>query len=213
MLFSATLDGAVKALVARYMHDPVFHEVESDEPTVEEMEHRFFFVHEMDKVKVAAAIAAGVDRTLMFCNTKRAADRSVARARNARASRAAAIHGDLSQAAREKALADFMAGKVPVLVATDVAARGIHVDGVDVVVHYEPTDDDKTYIHRSRSHRPRRRDRRRRDAHALEPGERDPGGPAASRPPAPDRRGVLQRPPPRRPQVLGPRRGRVPSSA
>jgi superfamily II DNA/RNA helicase len=148
MLFSATLDGAVKALVARYMHDPVFHEVVSDEPTVEEMEHRFFFVHEMDKVKVAAAIAAGVDRTLMFCNTKRAADRTVSKLQR-EGVRAAAIHGDLSQGAREKALADFMAGKVPVLVATDVAARGIHVDGVDVVIHYEPADDDKTYIHRS----------------------------------------------------------------
>ena len=148
MLFSATLDGAVKALVARYMHDPVFHEVVSDEPTVEEMEHRFFFVHEMDKVKVAAAIAAGVDRTLMFCNTKRAADRTVSKLQR-EGVRAAAIHGDLSQGAREKALADFMAGKVPVLVATDVAARGIHVDAVDVVVHYEPADDDKTYIHRS----------------------------------------------------------------
>jgi superfamily II DNA/RNA helicase len=148
MLFSATLDGAVKALVARYMHDPVFHEVVSDEPTVEEMEHRFFFVHEMDKVKVAAAIAAGVDRTLMFCNTKRAADRTVTKLQR-EGVRAAAIHGDLSQGAREKALADFMAGKVPVLVATDVAARGIHVDGVDVVIHYEPADDDKTYIHRS----------------------------------------------------------------
>jgi superfamily II DNA/RNA helicase len=126
----------------------VFHEVVSDEPTVEEMEHRFFFVHEMDKVKVAAAIAAGVDRTLMFCNTKRAADRTVSKLQR-EGVRAAAIHGDLSQGAREKALADFMAGKVPVLVATDVAARGIHVDGVDVVVHYEPADDDKTYIHRS----------------------------------------------------------------
>ena len=70
MLFSATLDGAVKQLVARYMKDPAFHEVESDEPTVEEMEHRFLHVHDMDKVKVAAAIAKGVDRVLMFCNYK-----------------------------------------------------------------------------------------------------------------------------------------------
>jgi superfamily II DNA/RNA helicase len=148
MLFSATLDGAVKQLVARYMKDPVFHEVESDEPTVEEMEHRFLFVHDMDKVKVAAAIARSADRTLMFCNYKRTADKLVRELRK-EGIQAAAIHGDLSQAAREKSLADFQAGKVPVLVATDVAARGIHVDNVEIVVHYEPTDDHKAYLHRS----------------------------------------------------------------
>jgi superfamily II DNA/RNA helicase len=148
MLFSATLDGAVKQLVNRYMRDPVFHEVVSDEPTVEEMEHRFLYVHDMDKVKVAAAIAAGAERTLMFCNTKRAADRLVRELRK-EGIRSAPIHGDLRQSAREKSLADFQAGKVPVLVATDVAARGIHVDSVDVVVHYEPTDDAKAYLHRS----------------------------------------------------------------
>jgi len=148
MLFSATLDGAVKQLVNRYMHDPVFHEVESDEPTVEEMEHRFLYVHDLDKVKVAAAIARGGKRTLMFCNTKRMADRLVRELRKEGVT-AAPIHGDLGQAARERSLADFQAGKVPVLVATDVAARGIHVDNVDVVVHYDPTDDHKAYLHRS----------------------------------------------------------------
>jgi len=148
MLFSATLDGAVKQLVNRYMHDPVFHEVESDEPTVEEMEHRFLYVHDMDKVRVAAAIARGAQRTLMFCNTKRMADRLVRELRK-EGVKAAPIHGDLGQAARERSLADFQAGKVPVLVATDVAARGIHVDNVDVVVHYDPTDDHKAYLHRS----------------------------------------------------------------
>jgi superfamily II DNA/RNA helicase len=148
MLFSATLDGAVKQLVSRYMHDPVFHEVESDEPTVEEMEHRFLYVHDLDKVKVAAAIARGADRTLMFCNTKRMADRLVRELRKEGVI-AAPIHGDLGQAVRERSLADFQAGKVPVLVATDVAARGIHVDNVDVVVHYDPTDDHKAYLHRS----------------------------------------------------------------
>ena len=148
MLFSATLDGAVKVVVNRYMHDPVFHEVESDEPTVEEMEHRFLYVHEMDKVKVLAAITHGVDRTLVFCDTKRGADRLVSKLRHEGVS-AVPIHGDLRQGAREQALADFMSGKVPVLVATDVAARGLHVEGIDVVVHYDPTDDQKTYLHRS----------------------------------------------------------------
>jgi superfamily II DNA/RNA helicase len=116
MLFSATLDGAVKQLVNRYMHDPVFHEVQSDEPTVEEMEHRFLYVHDMDKVRVAAAIARGANRTLMFCNTKRMADKLVRELRK-EGVKAAPIHGDLGQAARERSLADFTAGKVPVLVA------------------------------------------------------------------------------------------------
>ncbi len=148
MLFSATLDGAVKRLVDRYMDDPVFHEVESDEPTVDEMEHRFLYVHEMDRVKVVAAIGRGVTRTLVFCRTKRGADRLVSQLRREGVN-ADAIHGDLRQTSRERALARFAAGKVPVLVATDVAARGLHVDGIDVVVHYDPAEDSKTYLHRS----------------------------------------------------------------
>jgi superfamily II DNA/RNA helicase len=148
MLFSATLDGAVKRLVDRYMDDPIQHAVAETEPTVEEMEHRFFLVHQMDKVKVAAAIARGVDRTLVFVRTKRGADRLVTQLQR-EGVRALAIHGDLRQGARERALADFTAGKVSVLVATDVAARGIHVDGVDVVVHYDPAEDHKAYLHRS----------------------------------------------------------------
>jgi superfamily II DNA/RNA helicase len=148
MLFSATLDGAIRRLVDRYLRDPIAHEVESDEPTVDEMEHRFFFVHQLDKVKVAAAICRNAERTLVFTNTKRAADR-VAQQLSREGIRASAIHGDLRQPARERALAEFSTGKVPVLVATDVAARGLHVDGVDVVLHYDPTDDSKSYIHRS----------------------------------------------------------------
>ncbi len=148
MLFSATLDGAVKQLVKRYLRDPVFHEVASREATVEEMYHRFLYVHQMDKVKVVAAITRGSGRTLVFCRTKRGADRLVSQLRR-EGVRAGAIHGDLRQAAREQALADFSSGKLPVLVATDVAARGIHVDDIDVVVHYDPPDDDKAYLHRS----------------------------------------------------------------
>ena len=148
MLFSATLDGAVKRLVDRYMHDVTYYEVEETEPTVEQMDHLFFAVHQMDKVKVAAAIASGVDRTLIFMRTKRGADRLVMQLER-EGVKAGAIHGDLRQGAREKALADFTSGKVSVLVATDVAARGIHVDSVDVVVHYDPAEDDKAYLHRS----------------------------------------------------------------
>jgi len=148
MLFSATLDRGIDRLVARYMHDPLSHEVESSEETVEEMHHRFFLVHQMDKVKVVGAIARGVDRTLVFCRTKRGADKLVEQLMRDRV-KAGAIHGDLRQAARERALADFQDGKLPVLVATDVAARGIHVDGVDVVIHYDPPEDHKAYLHRS----------------------------------------------------------------
>ena len=112
------------------------------------MRHHFLLVHQMDKVKVVASIASGVDRTLVFCRTKRGADRLVEQLQREHV-KAGAIHGDLRQAARERALADFMSGKLPVLVATDVAARGIHVDAVDVVVHYDPPEDHKAYLHRS----------------------------------------------------------------
>ncbi len=148
MLFSATLDRGIDRLVDRYLTDPVSHEVESKEETVDLMHHHFFLVHQMDKVKVAAAISRSVDRTLIFCRTKRGADKVVEQLMRERI-KAGAIHGDLRQAARERALADFSDGKLPVLVATDVAARGIHVDGVDVVVHYDPPEDHKAYIHRS----------------------------------------------------------------
>ena len=84
----------------------------------------------------------------MFCRTKRGADRLVEQLHR-EGVKAGAIHGDLRQAARERALADFTSGKLPVLVATDVAARGIHVDAVDVVVHYDPPEDHKAYLHRS----------------------------------------------------------------
>ena len=148
LLFSATLDGVVDSLVRRYQTDPVFHEVESPQVTVDEMTHRFIQVHEMDKVKVAAAIANSTDRTLVFTATKYMADR-LARDLNKIGVEAAAIHGDLRQAHREKALNDFAEGNLHVLVATDVAARGIHVDDVEIVIHYDPPAEHKTYLHRS----------------------------------------------------------------
>jgi superfamily II DNA/RNA helicase len=148
LLFSATLDGAVDVLVKRYQRDPVHYEVESRTITVDEMVHRFLLVHEMDKPKVAAAISRGVSRTMMFSRTKRGADK-LATALNREGVDAAAIHGDLPQRVRERALDQFQQGKLPVLVATDVAARGLHIDDVDVVVHYDPPGDHKTYLHRS----------------------------------------------------------------
>ena len=148
LLFSATLDGVVNTLIQRYQSNPIMHEVEAKEITVEEMTHRFLHVHERDKVKVAAAITRPVSRTLIFSNTKAGCDRLVKKLLT-EGIRAQAIHGDLRQNIREKALARFSSGKLPVLVATDVAARGIHVDGVEVVIHYDPPSDHKTYLHRS----------------------------------------------------------------
>ena len=148
LLFSATLDGVVDSLVRRYQTDPVFHEVESPEVTVDQMTHRFIQVHQMDKVKVAASISQSVGRTIMFTSTKHMADR-LAKQLNELGVKAAAIHGDLRQNHREKALNDFGDGKLSVMVATDVAARGIHVDEVEIVIHYDPPSDHKTYLHRS----------------------------------------------------------------
>jgi superfamily II DNA/RNA helicase len=148
LLFSATLDGVVDSLVRRYQTDPVFHEVESPQITVDQMTHRFLQVHQMDKVKVAAAIADTVGRTIMFTATKHMADRLAKNLKELDV-RAAAIHGDLRQNHREKALNDFADDKLQVLVATDVAARGIHVDDVEVVIHFDPPAEHKTYLHRS----------------------------------------------------------------
>jgi superfamily II DNA/RNA helicase len=148
LLFSATLDGAVDRLVKRYLTDPVFHEVASDSQTVSLMVHHFLNVHQMDRVKVAATICKSMNKTVIFCRTKRGADRLVEQLQK-EGVRAAAIHGDLKQSQREKALADFAADKLPVLVATDVAARGIHIDGVDCVMHFDPPEDHKAYLHRS----------------------------------------------------------------
>jgi superfamily II DNA/RNA helicase len=148
LLFSATLDGVVQGLIDRYQKDPVRHEVASQTVTVDLMVHRFLKVHEMDKAKVAAAISRGAGRTLIFSRTKRGADKLV-RHLEAEGVNAGAIHGDLRQAMREKSLAKFIDGSMPVLVATDVAARGIHVDDIDVVIHYDPPEDHKTYLHRS----------------------------------------------------------------
>jgi superfamily II DNA/RNA helicase len=148
LLFSATLDGVVDTLIKRYQADPVMHEVVSEEVSVEQMQHRFLSVHEMDKAKVAAAIIRGTDRTIIFVRTKRAADRVASDLRR-EGVEAESIHGDLRQSQREKALKDFGDGKLHALVATDVAARGIHVDDIDVVIHYDPPEDHKDYVHRS----------------------------------------------------------------
>jgi superfamily II DNA/RNA helicase len=147
-LFSATLDHQVKELIDRYMTDPVNHEVQSESETVDSMEHRFLKVHYMDKAKVVTELSRHNDRVLAFTRTKAAADR-LSRDLRELGVAAAPIHGDLPQRKREQSLSRFSDGEVKVLVATNVAARGLHIDGVDVVVHFDPPDDPKTYLHRS----------------------------------------------------------------
>jgi superfamily II DNA/RNA helicase len=112
------------------------------------MQHRFLLVHQLDKIKVAAAVARSNTRTLIFTRTKRGADH-LTRDLRREGVVADAIHGDLRQALRERALKAFAEGELPVLVATDVAARGLHVDAIDVVIHYDPPEDQKSYLHRS----------------------------------------------------------------
>ncbi len=148
MLFSATLDGDVGHLVQRYMREPVEVAIDAPTDTVGTMYHLFLAVHHMDKDKVVASIAAGVSKTIVFCQTKRTCDRVEANLQDLGV-RAAAIHGDLPQAARERALKRFTDGELAVLVATDVAARGIDIDDIGAVIHYEPAGDAKDYLHRS----------------------------------------------------------------
>jgi superfamily II DNA/RNA helicase len=148
LLFSATLDRGVDRLVRDYLNDPAAHAVAPAAAPVEAMDHQVFLLRHDDKVKVAAEIAARPGRTLVFVRTKHGADR-LAKQLTTLGSPAAAIHGNLTQNARHRALAGFAAGHPRVLVATDVAARGIHVDDVDLVVHFDPPNDAKDYLHRS----------------------------------------------------------------
>lgn len=148
MLFSATLDYQVRNIVHKYMTDPVDHAVESDTVMVDTSVHRFIEAHRLDKPDVVARIASRFDRTIVFTRTKRDADHVADALRDA-GTNAAAIHGDIPQQKREKTLARFVDGKLAVLVATNVAARGLHIEGLDVVIHYEPPDDPRVYVHRS----------------------------------------------------------------
>jgi len=148
MLFSATLDGQVAQLVKRYLKTPEEISIDAPTDTVGTMRHLFLGVHHMDKDRIITALARGDRKTLVFCDTKRGCDK-VADSLNDLGSRALAIHGDLPQAARERALKRFTDNQVNILVATDVAARGIDIDDVAIVVHYVPPIDTKTYLHRS----------------------------------------------------------------
>jgi superfamily II DNA/RNA helicase len=148
MLFSATLDRGVDKLARRYLTDPAAHAVASSRAAVDTMEHRVFTVKAEEKVAVASAIAARPARSLFFVRTKHGADR-LAKQLTRSGADAVAIHGNLNQNQRERALRAFTTGHSRVLVATDVAARGIHVDDVDLVVHFDPPNDHKDYLHRS----------------------------------------------------------------
>ncbi|MBA3287833.1 MAG: DEAD/DEAH box helicase [Acidimicrobiia bacterium] len=148
MLFSATLDGDVGHLIRHYLRDPIEVAVDSATDTVGTMHHLFLAVHHMDKHRIVAAIAQGVPRVAVFCQTKRLCDK-VAGLLTEIGVDASAIHGDLPQVARERALRRFADGRLPVLVATDVAARGIDVDDIGAVIHYDPAKDAKDYLHRS----------------------------------------------------------------
>jgi superfamily II DNA/RNA helicase len=147
MLFSATLDRGVEALVGSYLSDPALHAVASvGAPDL--VDHRVFVLPAQDKVAIAAEIGGRPGRTLFFVRTKHGADRLAKQLTRAGVD-AAAIHGNLNQNQRQRALAAFTAGHPRVLVATDVAARGIHVDDIELVVHFDPPNDHKDYLHRS----------------------------------------------------------------
>jgi len=148
MLFSATLDHRVQVLIRNYMTDPVFHRAHSPTRTVESSEHRFIEVQATDKARLTARISGSAGRTLVFVRTKRNCDRVAADLRALGVS-ARAIHGDLDQPQRERALNQFRSGKLAVLVATNVAARGLDIEGVDIVIHFDLPEDSTTYVHRS----------------------------------------------------------------
>ncbi len=148
MLFSATLDGDVGHLVRQYLRDPVEVAIDSATGTVGTMRHLFLAVHHMDKDRIVGAISQSLPKLAVFCQTKRLCDR-VANSLVELGVDASAIHGDLPQVARERALRRFAEGKLAVLVATDVAARGLDIDDVGGVLHYEPAKDAKDYLHRS----------------------------------------------------------------
>ncbi|GHG47909.1 DEAD/DEAH box helicase [Streptomyces griseocarneus] len=147
MLFSATLDRNVDQLVRRYLSDPVVHSVDPSAGAVTTMEHHVLHVHGADKQRTTTEIAAREGRVIMFLDTKHAVDRLTEHLLNSGV-RAAALHGGKSQPQRTRTLAQFKTGHVTVLVATNVAARGIHVDNLDLVVNVDPPSDHKDYLHR-----------------------------------------------------------------
>ncbi|MFZ4519453.1 MAG: DEAD/DEAH box helicase [Microthrixaceae bacterium] len=148
LLFSATLDNGVDVLVRRYLNDPVTHEVDPSEAPVPDMEHHLLVVNREDKPAVVAELASGAGRTVLFMRTKHAASK-LAKRLTRDGIPSVDLHGNLTQGARTRNLESFSSGRARVLVATDIAARGIHVDDVALVVHVDPPAEEKAYLHRS----------------------------------------------------------------
>ena len=148
LLFSATLDRGIDKVVDRYLVDPVTHSTDPDTASVATMEHHVLLIDPMHKKVITAEVANRTGRTVVFVRTKLGADRVALQLRE-QGVMAVALHGGLNQSQRNRVLAAFKAGTVPVLVATDVAARGIHVDDVSVVLQVDPPADHKDYLHRS----------------------------------------------------------------
>ncbi|MBK3631775.1 DEAD/DEAH box helicase [Streptomyces asoensis] len=148
MLFSATMENEISTLVKRYLSNPVTHEVDSAQGNVTTMSHHILIVKPKDKAPVTAAIASRKGRTIIFVRTQLGADRIAEQLRDSGV-KADALHGGMTQGARTRTLADFKDGYVNALVATDVAARGIHVDGIDLVLNVDPAGDHKDYLHRA----------------------------------------------------------------
>ncbi len=148
LLFSATLDGDIAELTRRYQRDPARHEVGEVEPDLDAMTHHFWSIRHEDRVDHTRDAVMAAGPTIVFTRTRHGADRLTRQLEKAGV-KAEAIHGGRNQNQRSRALEAFTRGKVQALVATDVAARGIHVDGVACVVHFDPPEDDKTYLHRS----------------------------------------------------------------
>lgn len=148
LLFSATLDNGINVLVSRFLQNPVVHSVDPEVAPVSTMTHHVFAVSVADKPAVVRALASGVDRSLLFTRTKHGA-KKIAKQLTASGIPAVELHGNLSQNARERNLEAFAEGSTRVLVATDIAARGIHVDDIALVVHVDPPAEHKAYLHRS----------------------------------------------------------------
>ncbi|MEO0492339.1 MAG: DEAD/DEAH box helicase [Actinomycetota bacterium] len=148
VLYSATLDGEVAKLTKAYQSDPVRHEVGEATPDLDKMTHYFWEIPRPERIPLCASVIATFGRTIVFTRTRHGADRA-ARQLSRAGVPAVPIHGNRSQNQRQRALDDFGKGKAAALVATDVAARGIHVDAVECVVHFDPVDEDSAYVHRS----------------------------------------------------------------
>ncbi|MCL4313230.1 MAG: DEAD/DEAH box helicase [Actinobacteria bacterium] len=148
LLFSATLDNDVKVIMDSYQHNPTYYEIDLDDESKRRITHQFHIVEQAERTALCAKLISAQSSTVVFVRTKHGADR-LAKQLSHQGINAAAIHGDLTQNQRERALTAFRKGTVQTLVATDVAARGVHVDDVGCVIHYDLPENAKSYLHRS----------------------------------------------------------------